>query len=92
MTEKLNPKKLGLAMGIFFALVHLIWVIGVAIGIEGFLEWILLLHSIQLDIVLTNVVVLNAVLLVIITFIDGFIIGAVFALIYNYIAKCKWLK
>ena len=92
MTEKLSPKKLGLTIGLFAALCHLVWLVAVALGIQKFVDWILLLYSIQLNIVLTKVVLLNAVFLIILAFIGGNIVGAVFALIYNYSAKCKCCK
>ena len=84
----LNKNKVGLAVGIFAAICHLIWIIAVAIGIQKAVDWILLLHSIQLDLTLTSVVILNAILLVIIAFIGGFICGWVFAAIYNWTGKC----
>lgn len=84
----LNKNQIGLTLGIFAALVHLIWLIAVAIGIQAYVDWILLLHSIQLNLILTNVVLLNAVLLIIIAFIGGYVVGYVFAAIYNWAGKC----
>ena len=89
---KLNANQVGLTLGLFAALVHLVWLIAVAIGVQKLIDWVLLLHSIKLDLVLTNVVILNAVLLIIIAFIGGYVVGAVFALIWNYAGKCKWCK
>lgn len=84
----MNKNQVGLAVGIFAAICHLIWVIAVAIGIQSYVNWILLLHSIQLDLTLTSVVLLNAVLLLILAFIGGYIFGWVFAAIYNCTSKC----
>ena len=89
---KLNANQVGLTLGLFAALVHLVWLIAVAIGVQKLIDWVLLLHSIKLDLVLTNVVLLNAVLLIIVAFIGGYVVGAVFALIWNYAGKCKWCK
>lgn len=89
---KLNANQVGLTLGLFAALVHLVWLIAVAIGVQKLIDWVLLLHSIKLDLVLTNVVILNAILLIIIAFIGGYVVGAVFALIWNYAGKCKWCK
>lgn len=88
MGERLNKKQVGLAIGTFAALVHLVWLIAVAIGVQKAIDWILLLHSIKLDLILTNVVLLNAVLLIIIAFIGGYIVGWVFAALYNWAGKC----
>ncbi len=84
---KLDGNKVGLALGIFAAICHLVWVIAVAIGIQKFVDWILLLHSIQLDLTLTSVAILNAVLLIVIAFIGGYIVGWVFAAVWNWVAK-----
>ncbi|MEK6860030.1 MAG: hypothetical protein AABX54_04415 [Nanoarchaeota archaeon] len=89
---KLNANQVGLTLGLFAALVHLIWLIAVAVGVQKLIDWVLLLHSIKLDLVLTNVVLLNAVLLIIIAFIGGYVVGAVFAWTWNYAGKCKWCK
>lgn len=87
MAEKINKNQLGLAIGLFAALCHLIWIIAVAIGIQKAVDWILLLHSIQLNLTLTSVVWLNAILLIVVGFIGGYIFGWVFAAIYNWAGK-----
>ena len=84
---KLNKNKVGLVIGIFAALCHLVWTIAVAVGIQKFVDWILLLHSIKLDIILTNVVILNAVLLVALAFVGGYVFGWIFAYIWNLVNK-----
>ena len=83
----LSKNQVGLTLGIFAALVHLVWLIAVAIGIQKAVDWILLLHSIKLDLILTNVVILNALMLIIIAFIGGYLVGWVFAAIYNWAGK-----
>lgn len=85
--DKLNKNQVGLAIGIFAALCHLIWSIAVAIGIQSYVDWILLLHSIKLDLVLTSVAIMNVILLIILAFVGGYIFGYVFAAIYNWIGK-----
>ena len=83
----ININQLGLTIGVFAALCHLVWLVAVAIGIQKFVDWILLLHSIQLNLTLTSVVILNAVLLIVIAFIGGYIFGWVFAAIWNWVGK-----
>lgn len=83
----INKNKLGLTLGIFAAVVHLVWSIAVAIGIQKYIDWILLLHSIKLDLILTSVVWLNVLILIVITFIGGYIVGWVLGAIWNYIDK-----
>jgi hypothetical protein len=87
MADKLNKNQVALTLGIFAALVHLVWSIAVAIGIQTYIDWVLLLHSIKLDLILTNVVILNVIMLLVLAFIGGYIIGYVFAVLYNYIGK-----
>lgn len=84
----MKKNQVGLAVGLFAALCHLVWILAVAIGIQKFVDWILLLHSIQLDLVLTNIVFLNAILLIVIGFAGGYVFGWVFAAIYNWAGKC----
>ena len=87
MADKINRNQLGLTVGIFAALCHLVWSIAVAIGIQDFVDWILLLHSISLDLILTSVVILNVIILVVLAFIGGYIFGWVLAAVYNWIGK-----
>ena len=84
---KINKNQLGLTIGIFAALCHLIWTIAVAVGIQKFVDWILLLHAIKLELTLTSVVILNAVLLVILAFVGGYVFGWVFGAIWNWVGK-----
>lgn len=88
MADKLNKKQVGLAIGLFAAVCHLFWLIAVAIGIQKFVDWILLLHSIQLDLTLTSVVILNGAILIVLAFVGGYIFGWVFAAVYNWAGKC----
>ena len=85
--KMLNKNKVGLTVGLFAALCHLVWIIAVAIGVQKFVDWILLLHSIQLSMTLTSVAILNALLLIIVAFIGGYIVGWVFATIWNFVQK-----
>lgn len=84
---KLNKNQLGLTLGVFAAICHLVWLIAVSLGIQSLVDWILLLHSIQLNLVLTNVVILNGIMLIVMAFVGGYIIGWVFAYIWNLFAK-----
>jgi len=87
MADKLNKNQVALSLGIFAALCHLVWSIAVAIGIQSYIDWVLLLHSIKLDLLLTQVVILNVVILLVLAFIGGYIVGWVFAALYNWIGK-----
>ncbi len=87
MVGKLSNNQVGLTVGIFAVLAHLLWTVAVAMNIQKLVDWILLLHSIKLDLVLTQVVILNAIILVILAFAGGYIFGWVFAWLYNLVGK-----
>lgn len=75
----MSRNKVGLIVGFFFALLHLAWSLLVAItplGVESFMNWVLRLHHITMPFaIITPFVPANAFLLVIITFIVGYILG-----------------
>lgn len=82
----LRPKQLGLALGCFLAIVHLIWALCVALirqPMQNFLEWIFELHFLQPVYVLTAFNFLDMILLVIVTFIFGYIFGWLMASLWN---------
>ena len=83
----INKNKLGLTFGIFAAISHLVWSIAVAMNIQKLVDWILLLHSIKLDLILTSVVILNVVMLIILAFIGGYVFGWVLGAIWNFVNK-----
>jgi hypothetical protein len=87
---KLDKNQTGLIVGIFLALIHLIWAILVWVmptALQGFLNWIFELHALEPIWKLTTMTIMNAILLVIMTFVIGCITGWVFAWIWNMRAK-----
>lgn len=91
--DKINANKLGLIVGFFLALVHLVWALTVAItpiSLQKFLDWIFKLHFLEPILKLTAFNIMNAIWLVILTFVIGYILGWVLALIHNCVSKkCK---
>jgi len=88
--EKINKNKLGLVIGFFLAIVHLIWVIMVAAGIaKPFMDWILSLHLVALSYSMLSFSFVSALLLLIIVFVAGYIWGWIFGAIWNCVAKKK---
>ena len=82
----LGKNKTGISLGILFALVHAVWALAVAVipdTLQKFLDWVFNLHSITPVWVLTSFNWLNALLLVIITFVFGYILGWIFAWAHN---------
>jgi hypothetical protein len=87
---KLNKNKTGLVLGIFVALIHAIWAVLVAVipaSLQKLIDWAFLLHSLKPIYVITSFILLNAVFLVVMTFIVGYVLGWVFAAVWNWLVK-----
>lgn len=88
--DKLDKNKIGLAVGVFLGLVHLIWALLVAIipgTLQSFLDWVFNIHFLEPLYKLTAFNFVSAVLLVILTFVCGYIAGWVFAWVHNWVEK-----
>ena len=87
----MSKNKLGLILGIFFALVHVIWSVFVALmpsGVESFMNKILTYHHISMPFtILTPFVLGNAVWLIVYALIWGYILGWLFAWVFNMLHK-----
>lgn len=82
---KLNIKTAALSFGILFGLGHLVWVILVGIFGEGVMEFIAGLHFVDFTALPFNFG--WAILGVILAFVWGLVVGAVFAWIWNKFEK-----
>lgn len=84
MADKINANRLGLTVGYFAALIHLVLVILVAFNVaNSVLAWILPLHFLSLGVSFTAFNFLIALELIIAAFIGGYVLGWVFAYIWN---------
>ena len=80
--NQLNPNKVGLAVGTFYALFHFLWVIMVATGVaKPFLDWALSLHFLSLSYSVSNFQVGTALTLVVFAFASGYSVGWVLAML-----------
>jgi hypothetical protein len=80
-----NKNKLGLTVGIFFGAAHLLWAICILIGIaKPLLDWVLSMHFVSFIWGVTAFSVLNALILVVVTFVCGFILGWLLGWIYSW--------
>jgi hypothetical protein len=87
---KLDGNKLGLILGAFLALMHAIWsfFVGVIPGtLQQFLDWVFKLHSLQPVYVILSFNIVNAIFLLIVAFIAGYVYGWLFATTWNWIKK-----
>ena len=84
----INKNALGLTLGIFSALMHAIWAIVVGIGIgQNIINFIFPLHFLNVVYQVTSFNFTTMLLLVIMAFVGGHIMGWLFATLWNYISK-----
>ncbi|MBI3632530.1 MAG: hypothetical protein HY225_03715 [Candidatus Vogelbacteria bacterium] len=84
----LNNHKVGLALGGFAAFVHIVWGALVALGLaQSLIDFIYYMHMIQVPVVVLPFSLSLAVGLVILTGIVGYVVGYIFATIYNWAHK-----
>lgn len=88
MKNKIDCNRLGLSLGIFFALLHLIWALLVALNFaKGFLDFILPLHFTSFVFGILPFTFINAIILAVLTFVSGYVCGWLFGAIWNFIKK-----
>lgn len=85
-----EPNKMGMFFGTLLALMHLGWALLVASGFaQAVYNWILSLHMLSIPITVLAFDPLMAVELIIVTFIIGYVMGWIIALVWNWVGKCK---
>jgi len=90
MKEKLHPHKLGLILGTLVGLGHTAWSFLVAMNwAKPLMDWVLSLHFLTLTYSLAAFNLTNAVMLVVFTAVWGYVVGYVFAMIWNWAMKSK---
>ena len=83
---RFDKNKTGLALGAVLGLSHLNWAVLVATGwAQPFLDWIFGLHFIQPPYTITPFHLVTGVILVAVTTVIGFILGWLFAAIWNWL-------
>lgn len=84
----LNKGKTGMALGVFIALIHAAWAVIVWSGSgQKLVNWIMTLHFMYYPVKILEFNLSNAVMLVIATFVGGYIFGWVFAAVWNKFRK-----
>jgi hypothetical protein len=84
---RLSPIRTGLVLGAVIGLWHAAWVALVAGGVaQALIDFILRIHFLHVTAVVQPFNVETAALLVGITFVVGFIVGEVLALVWNALA------
>lgn len=83
-----NQHRVALALGYFAAVVHLIWILMVAGNVaQPFLNWVLGLHMVANPVMVGQFQWGNAIMLLIMTFIVGYLAGWIFVGIYDWVCK-----
>ena len=84
----LNNHKVGLALGSFVSLLHAVWAILVALGVaQSLMDFVFYLHMVVNPYMISDFNFGLAVGLVVYTAIMGYVVGWVFAALYNWAQK-----
>ena len=86
----LNKNKVALSLATFSALLHAVWSLVIALfpgGVQSLAGWVLEHHFLSSSTTLLPFDLGSAVLLVLYSFIMAYIVGWVFAAIYNWWAR-----
>ncbi len=89
MFHKMKSKghKIAMAVGLFFAALHALWAGIVALGVgQVVLDWVLPLHFIDELYTVLAFNFVNALLLIVMAFVGGYLAAALFLAIW------KWMK
>lgn len=88
MTQYISPNRAGLAVGAVFALFHLCWAMMIALGFaQPMIDFMLWLHMIKPFIVVDAFSIGRAVGLIVLTGVIGYLMGAVFAALWNWMHR-----
>ncbi len=88
MKDEINKNKLGLVAGIFLAILHAFWAIIVAVGVaQTSLDWIFPMHFVNSTFSVATFNIGNALILIVLAFVGGYVSGWIFACLWNFISK-----
>ncbi len=84
----ISKNKTGLALGLFVGLVHLVWSLLILVGWAGpLLNFIYTMHSISVPITILPFDLGRSIGLILLTGFIGYIVGNIFASIWNKVHK-----
>ena len=84
----MNVKKVSLTVGAFAGLLHLVWSIMIAFGwAQAYMDFVLGMHSLSNPYVVSSFSLGRSVGLIVLTSIVGYVVGAIFATIFNKFHK-----
>lgn len=86
--KELNKNHVGLMLGLVLALWHVAWSILVFLGFAKLLlDWIYWLHFLSIPFTVQPFEITRALLLIVVTFIVGYVMGFVAAWVWNILIK-----
>jgi hypothetical protein len=84
----MNQHKTGLTLGAFAALVHILWAILVAMNLgQMWMDFVLGLHFLNNPFQVMPFASTNAVMLIVLVAVIGYIVGFVFATVWNKVKQ-----
>jgi hypothetical protein len=88
--KHLCKNSLGLVVGTIFGVIHLLWAVAVAAKIaKPMMDWVLSMHFVNFPYVIAEFELAKAAMLVVMTFVVGYVVGWLFAAVWNlYCKKC----
>lgn len=87
---KLNIGSTALMFGTFAAVVHIVWSLLVFLGFaKSYLDWMLGLHFLNNPFRVAPFNTITALILIATTFVLGYLVGWLFASVWNYLHKSR---
>jgi len=84
----MNTNKVGLTLGVFAGLMHLIWEVLIYLGLaQSLIGWKLGMHSLSNPFIVDAFNFTTAIEMIVLAIVVGYIIGTVFATLFNYFQK-----
>jgi len=88
----LDKNKIGLSLGLVISGIHALWALAVAVvpaGLQSVLDFIFRMHFIEPIYKLTAFNIVNALMLIVMTFCVGYVVGWAFAYVHILVHKKK---
>ncbi len=87
---KLDQNKTALSLGVFAGLMHAVWAAIVWLGLaQTWMDWIYGLHFLNNPFNVLSFDLVTAVILIVVTFVTGYLMGWFFAYIWNMLLSKK---
>lgn len=84
----MSPKKVGLVLGSFSGLFHLIWSVAIALGFaQPWINFVYNMHSLNNPFVVAPFSFARSVILIIVAFLTGYVWGYIFATLWNKVHR-----